>query len=643
MPKRLLTADELIERRRLLWEQDLGADAIENDRTYRLSVSDYIRRNTEAREQIMNEFDEKPERLIELFFVIVDKNQQTVPFFLNDVQVEFADILNVAIEDFKAGRRNHLKFLLLKGRQQGFTQFITAYQLASCLVRKNFAGFTLADSAENTEVIFTDKAKFPYDNLPEYVKPTQKYNNRRELHFQKPNGRGLNSRMRVSTAGNEDVGRSKTVNFFHGSEVAFWKDLRAILKALGEALTKNCISILETTANGYNSYKALWDDDANNWDKLFFPWWKTREYRLPFESELARVNFLHRIEASSLTDDAQQEEWAYSRCKWLLENGVDIEQAYWYYNKWRDLHEDIKQEYPCSPNEAFMSTGQNYFSIENLTRRLEEVKRLLKEGDHLLAQGYFTYEYGQDPYTKDKIILPETIVWNDSVSGEIKLYAEAEDRVNYTIGGDTASDGSNNNIAQVIDKLGTQHAVLTIAKDEDLFAEQMFCLGWYYNTALISPEINHSTHPTKVLVERGYPNVYIRGGAEAPLDMGQKVLPKYGYRTDQNNRPVMLGELRELVRDHVERINDLETLQEMLTFVKNAKGKPEAEEGENDDRVLAYAIAMQTSTLRDTEQNKPLEELTGYYTESELEDMGYTRYEIQGYVSGKLILYKEGR
>ena len=91
----------------------------------------------------------------------------------------------------------------------------------------------------------------------------------------------------------------------------------------------------------------------------------------------------------------------------------------------------------------------------------------------------------------------------------------------------------------------------------------------------------------------------------------------------------------------MELINDPDTIREMLTFIRDEKGKPTAEEGAHDDRVMAYAIGMMVASTQEDKQDVPLEELTGYYTESELEDMGYSRYEIAGYMSGRLTLYRE--
>ena len=39
-------------------------------------------------------------------------------------------------------------------------------------------------------------------------------------------------------------------------------------------------------------------------------------------------------------------------------------------------------------------------------------------------------------------------------------------------------------------------------------------------------------------------------------------------------------------------VHDRDTLQEMLSFIRNEKGRAEAEQGEHDDLVMAYGIAL---------------------------------------------------
>ena len=255
------TADYLIQKRKEKWETTKD---IEYDKKFRIAVANELLTNKE----LLEEVKKYPEKLIELEFVVVDKNQQTMPFFLNEVQYEFIKVLNKAKDDFEKGLITDISLLILKGRQQGFTTLVTAYQLSCSILNRNFQGFTLADKSDNSEAIFQNKAKYPYSQLPDTLKPTEKFNNRKQLLFEK-----INSSWAVDTA-TKDVGRSRTVNFFHGSECAFWKDgIASIQAALGEAFTKNCIKIYESTAKGYNDYQKMWDSGVHI--NCFFEWWKT--------------------------------------------------------------------------------------------------------------------------------------------------------------------------------------------------------------------------------------------------------------------------------------------------------------------------------------------------------------------------------
>lgn len=564
MPMR---AQDIIDKRQELWNGN-----IEDDKKFIELAAEYIL--SDRGEGVRQEIKESPEYLIEMAFCIVDKNQNTVPFFINKVQRRFLRTLKQAVKDYAEGKRLHLKFLVLKGRQQGFTSIITAYQLACSITKKNFAGFTLADDADNTMTIFSDKAKYAYDNLPEALKPTEKYNNRKEFHFEV-----LNSRWRVATAGGKGVGRSKTLNFFHGSEVAFWDNLREILTGLNPALTKDSIQVLESTANGFNEFKELWDAD-NNWENLFYEWWETPEYRLSFETDQREQEFKSEVnKATKGSSDANSMRWAYFRCKWLRETiGLDWEQAYWYFSQWKDYKEDIKQEYPCTAEESFLATGKPVFDIEQVTQR----KKML-DGKRPVKVGLFRFKTVHDKIDNS------SIEWVDDENGPIAVYEEPKKNYPYVIGGDTAGDGSDFFASHVLDNTnGNQVAVVHHQYDEDRYAEQMYCLGRYYNTALIGIEINFSTYPNKELARLNYPKLYVR---EVPDTFTGQLQKKFGFRTSTITRPAIIANLVEIVRDHIELINDSKTLGEMITFVKNERGKPEAQEGKHDDLVISLAIA----------------------------------------------------
>ena len=569
-----ITADFLIDRRKIQW--DTHHDIKKDDR-FVLGVAYELTHNETLREEIID----NPEKLIELCFTVVNKEKKVVPFFLNEVQHEFINILNKAIEDYEQGLITSISLLVLKGRQLGFTTLITAYQLAATITRHNFEGLTLADKSSNTEAIFQNKAKFIYNRLPEMIKPTEKYNSKRQLLFEK-----LNSSWSVDTA-TKEVGRSRTINFFHGSECAFWKDgISKILASLGETFTHNAIKIYETTANGFNDYREMWKSGQHI--NCFFEWWKTREYRLNFETKNMRTKFLNDI-------DRKKGIWIYDRLRWLRDEKVlDENQLYWYYKKYQGYidKEVIKQEYPCTPDEAFIASGKCYFNTETIIKRIDQLEH--KENNGVLDVGYFKYDLIVKD-NKKKII---NIRWISDKGGFIKIYKKPDKGVPYVLGGDTAGDGSDNFTGVVIDNTnGKTVAVLKHEKDETFYTRQMYCLGIYYNTALIGIETNFSTYPNKVLEEEyEYPNLYVR---EKEDDYTGKLEKRYGFRTDRNTRPLILAELQRIINEEPESITDIEIFKEALTFVKNEKGRPEAQEGSHDDLVMGTAI---TYYIRDQQK-----------------------------------------
>lgn len=553
------SADYLIERRKAKWEE---LHDIEYDKRLRNCIAEQILIDKE----LLAELKRYPEKLIELVFIVVDKNQQTQPFFLNEVQREFIDTLNKAIDDFTDGKITDISLNVLKGRQQGFTTVVTAYQLACSILNRNFQGFTLADKSDNSEAIFQNKAKYPYSQLPEVLKPTEKFNNRKQLLFEK-----INSSWAVDTA-TKDVGRSRTVNFFHGSECAFWKDgIAPIQAALGEAFTKNCIKIYESTANGYNDYQKMWDSGVHI--NCFYEWWKTPEYRLNFPSEDARQEFLHDID--------RKDEWIHERLRWLRDDKhLDEEQLYWYYRKYETYIDKrlIKQEYPCSAREAFLLSGDNVFDTENLLARLERIQKPIKTG-------YFTYDY-------DGLRI-SNIKWVADRNGYINIYRlpNTPAFTKYCIGGDTAGDGSDNFTGHVIDaKTGEQVAVLKHKFDPDQYTRQMYCLGMYYKNALIGIEANFDTFPIKELQRLGYDNQYVREDVDSYTG---KMAKRFGFKTTVLTRPTIISRLIQIVRDDVDSINDKDTLEELLTIIRNEKGRIEAPEGGHDDQMMGLAIAHQ--------------------------------------------------
>ena len=588
-------AERLIKWRKNLWKEK---KSVELDRQWRDAAAEELL----ADENLRQEIYEKPEYLIELFFVIVDKKKNIVPFFFNEVQKDFIRRYNKALDDYRKGKLAKIQFLILKGRQQGFTSLITAMQLARCICTPNFEGFTLADVTENATAIFENKAKYPHSQLPEALKPTEKFNNKKELRFSK-----LNSSWEVGTA-TENVGRSRTINFLHCSEAAFFKVLMSDLQAaIGPAMTADCVTMYESTANGFNDFKDMWD--SGNYINCFYEWWRSAEYTQKFESRAKKEEFYDTVENGNT--------WIADRLRWLFDKGIKEGQVYWYYVTYQNYQdkEKIKQEYPCTPEEAFLMSGRPVFAVENIVNRIAELRKKYQKKPY--REGYFKFKW-HNAKTKDYII-DDSIKFVDSHQKNwIRIYEEPQPKNPYVIGGDTKGEGSDYYAMTVINNhTGNRAASMDInIMTSSPYTYQLYCAGRYFNDALIGVEINFNTGPIEELQRLSYPRQYVR----RKFDDYRKVREeKYGFKTDGNSRPLIIDKEGDVVLNEIDLLNDIPTLEQMLTFIYDDKGRPDAMEGKHDDllfsEMIANQIREQQTHLLDGEEKKK-----GHYTEDMLED-----------------------
>lgn len=593
------TLKEMSRARREWWIRSEGkghAKRLEQDKSVVQAFGNEILEGERSYE-LLKALEERPWYLIELFFTIVDKNARTVPFFLNDVQREFIGEIE------KHGFNKNHPYVILKGRQQGFTSLITAIQLSFMICRDNFNGCTLADDSSKTIKLFEEKGKQVYERISDKrFKPTKARDNLNMLSFVSPN-----SSWHVGVA-SADAARGETLGFLHCSEVATFPCLVADMQAGAiQSVIPDGAIIYESTAHGYNQFKELWDKQSNI--RCFFAWWKTAEYRSKYVETLLE-----------LPDD-----WIKGRVKWLREEiKLEEEQIAWYVDTYKSLvnPELIRQEYPCTPEEAFLASGACIFDLDKITTRMSELRT--EQVDRI---GYFIYK------KKNAIIKGESQVdmyeitdirWVDDPNGYIRIHKPAKCKVRekdafdkkkvtvkelpvteaessgheivgycpYSIGGDTAGEGSDFFTAKVIDNITCEEAAtLEICKiDEDLYSDQVYCLGKMYNDALIALEVNFSYAPTKNLVRCHYPNLYVRKNIEETAQ--KSTTAKFGFNTNPATRPLIIAEFQRKFRDNPSIINDIATLTQMMVFVKNENGRAEAAKGQHDDLVMGEMIAQ---------------------------------------------------
>ena len=264
-------------------------------------------------------------------------------------------------------------------------------------------------------------------------------------------------------------------------------------------------------------------------------------------------------------DRVRVHESTYKDNRFLDEENIRVLESF------RDIDEYYYQVYCLG---MWGVTGKTVFDGKAVTERL-------LENIQPVRRGQFIYE--------DDGLRLSSIRFTDDGKGFVKVYRPPERGVPYVIGADTAGDGSDWFVAQVLDnRTGEQVCVMRTHTDEDMFAKQLYCLGTWYNTALVAIETNLSTYPVMELERLRYKNQYVR---ESVDDYTHQLRRAFGFRTDTKTRPVIIAELIKAARDDINLICDTDTLEEMLTFVRNEAYRPEAEEGAHDDCVMSLAIA----------------------------------------------------
>lgn len=486
---------------------------------------------------------------IQRFNKISTKEGKLVDFKFNKQQKAIYDVIR---KDYENGKPCRL--IILKGRQFGVSTFTDCFIVSRLMTRFNTNGLIVAHNTDSTANLY-GTCKKVFRNLPSELKPMIKYDSQNQLVFDNPDSSskeiGLNSTLKVATAGASDIGRSLTIQYLHMSEFAFWDKQESQYLGLMQTVPYdvNSLVCIESTAKGYDMFKQIWDkavNGENDFTPLFFSWLDFDEYKRKYDGfKLTKeeIEFKKKYKCT-----LEQLSWRRYAIDTLA--GGDIDK--------------FNQEYPTTPEHAFISSGKPYFDTTLISKYLSECK-----------VGYYGY------ISNNKIV--------KDFSSDIYFYKEVEEGKPYVIGADTAGEGSDYNVAYVIDN-STSEIVCRYRTldDESIFTEELSKIGRYYNTALISIEINFSTYPVKTLDEvYSYPNLYVRERLDTYTN---SYIKSFGFRTDRRSRPLILSILKDELNSDINNLLDKDLLDEMMVFHKDDKGKPVALEGYHDDCIMAAAI-----------------------------------------------------
>ena len=340
----------------------------------------------------------------------------------------------------------------------------------------------------------------------------------------------------VAIAGLDDVEKIKSITFENGELTDIWVEEATETQEAD-------INQLKVRLRGGKSKKQMVlsfnPTNIQHWIKKHF-----------IDSELATVCFSTYKDNKFLTDDDRK---ALEDLKLIDEYTYEV----YCLGKWGIV-------------------GKTVFDARAIQARLDTIDKPLKTG-------YFDYKYDGLKMTDIK--------WVNDKNGYIRLYQlpNTPEMTEYCIGGDTAGEGSDFFTGHVLNaKNGEQVAVLQHQFDADQYTRQMYCLGKYYKDALIGIEANFDSYPIMELQRLGYPKQYTRTAQDTYTGKTEK---RFGFKTTSLTRPTIISKLIEIVREHCETIYDKNTLEELLTIIRNEKGRIEAPQGGHDDMMMGLAIA----------------------------------------------------
>lgn len=537
--------------------------------------------------------------------MIRDKySNQLIPFYdvLNWEQME---LIKMVAEDLATGRP--IRYIVLKARQMGMSTLIEAMGYWWTSTHRFTTTVIIAHEKEATKNLYEMFRRYYEYSHPSF-KPDRKYNTKQDLTFdvsddvkktydaQNLPSPGLQSEIKTMVA-TEGKGRSSTIKFLHGSETAFWDDSADVTSAAVQAvpMAPETFIFLESTANGIGGY--FYDEwnaakrGESQFRPVFFPWHSHNEYETPniIDDDLGDLD----AEEEALYKLFEHE--GYDRASWPRK-------IYWRRLKKKEFRTDPKkfyQEYPSTPEEAFLASGRPVFDVP----MLQEMERIAVD-----AQKTHPYMCGDikkviDPETgMERIKFIEIRRVGDNDPTPLRVWWDVDRSRKYVIGVDVsegieveASSGkeADFSVITVFDVLARK----VVARwrgyaDPDQLGEIVFNIGTYYNTALVGVEINnHGIATAAKLRNMFYRNLYMRETAED--EQFQVRTTKFGWQTNKKTKPIMISELQRSIREGDIIDLDIVFIREAMSYIRKDNGAMEAQQGQHDDVVMSTAIALQ--------------------------------------------------
>ena len=327
---------------------------------------------------------------------IVDRDGNSIPFKLNHVQKDVLESI-------------HNRNLILKARQLGMTTFAVLYLLDETLFNENLSTGIVSYSLEHAQHIFKKIIGHALDTLPKEIKHLSGIVQRsaREITFNNGSSLRVDTTLRggsyplvlVSEFGKTCARNpQKAEEVITGTLQSVPRDGRIIIESTGEGnegfFAEMCM---------LSSQRESKELTPLDYHLFFYPWYLEPSYSMlqktTYEVEL--TDYFDKIERDANTKITQ-------------------EQRNWYAAQRQVLGEKIKQEFPSSVAEAFLSSSDAYYYGEYIERAYGGNRCLHTSIYDALSPMYVAMDIGVNDLT--------VMIFFQVIHGEIRVVDYYEDK-----------------------------------------------------------------------------------------------------------------------------------------------------------------------------------------------------------------------
>ena len=408
--------------------------------------------------------------------------------------------------------------LILKSRDVGSSEICVRW---ACWQQLRSGGNVLCKADKHSNAInLVSIARHYLTSLPAGERPRLVRDNETELELA-----GIGTVRALARGG----GRSERCRYMILTERAFWEDSADELADVSGALVADGYQIVESTANGFNEFHSLWQNAVGY-----------------------RRTFVGRLDNPTHTPE------------WWAERQAEL----------AGMPGKLAQEYPTTPEEAFVSSGLCLFDKAAIV----ELQRSVRPPAETRLNGAVS------------IWLPPTPGHRYVAGADI---AEGRDAGNDDL------DYSHLAVYDIGDTSGPVHvASLHGQWTPEVFAQHACTLLADYAQPLLGVELNNSGQAAILAFQfAGYPSLFWWQDPmrlEEARQLGRPMpQPTIGWRTTTASKPILEQELSRLIVERALHSYDARLWDECLSYVQLGNGRTGAVAGCHDDRVIAHGIALQ--------------------------------------------------